>query len=200
MTTARLSPRDRRTLVIGLTSCAAMIGVVRGLPRWRQWVNESKENAARLEMAVSLAESSSMSGRAAADSLLQRTMRLAQLDTALVEAESPAAAAAALSTMVSDIAEATSVKLGTVRLRVDTTRARGRFVRVGVAANATGDIRGVTDLLVGLEQHFPALSIRELTISQPDIGAPGERPEMLRMDFVVEGLARNNKSPPRVNQ
>ncbi len=190
MMTAGLSTRDRRTLVAGLGMCATLIASSRGVPAWRRWVSESRANAERLELAASFAEASATSGRAAIDSLVQRTNRLSQLDSALVDADSPSAAAAMLSTLVADVAGEARVKLGAVRLRVDTLRARGKFVRVGVAANATADIRGVADLLTGLEVGLPALAISELTISQPDIAAAGDRPEMLRVDFVVEALAR----------
>lgn len=185
-----MSPRDRRTLAIGLVACASLVAIARGLPLWRSWLSESAAEAARLELAASFAESGTMNGRAAAESLTVRSARLLALDSALVDAESPSNAAAYLSTLVADVADQSAVKLGAVRLRVDTMRARGKFARVGVAANATGDIRGVIDLLVGLEEGFPAVAVRELTISQPEPGAATDRPEMLRVDFVIDALTR----------
>jgi hypothetical protein len=58
-----------------------------------------------------------------------------------------------------------------------------------VHADVVGDIHGITTLLATLERGSARLRVRELTVTQPDAAAPGDRVEALRADLTVEGLA-----------
>lgn len=186
-----ISRQDRRALALGVALCGSLIVGSRGLPLWRQWVAGNVAEATRLELEAAYAQTASLNSRTAEDSLMARTARLAAADSLLLDAETPAAAAANLAALLSDLADAAGVKLGPVRLRADTLRQSRSFVFVGAVASVTGDIEGIMDLIVGLEEGVPALSIRDLSISQPDPGATSDRPEMLRVDLSVEGLARS---------
>jgi hypothetical protein len=78
-----------------------------------------------------------------------------------------------------------------MRLRTDSLHRKGRYVRVSVIANATGDSQGIMSMLAELEAEIPVLAIRELILSQPEPGGPSDRPEAIRMDITIEGIARN---------
>lgn len=126
--------------------------------------------------------------REVADSLRARNARYLALAPALLDGDTPAAAAATLAGLVSGAASGAQVRMGAIQLRIDTT-ARGAFVRVGVRADATGDVEGITGMLATLERGPEVLVFRELAITQPEPGAGDDRPEALRVELVVEGLA-----------
>jgi hypothetical protein len=124
------------------------------------------------------------------DTVVARNARYVALAPALLSGNSPAEASATLASLVSGAASAAGVKLGAVQLRVPAdTGARRTFVRIAVHADVTGDIRGVTTLLANLEHGAARLRVRDLTVTQPDVAAPGDRVEALRVELTVEGLA-----------
>jgi hypothetical protein len=114
------------------------------------------------------------------------------LAPALLSGDSPASAAATLAALVSGTAAQANVRLGAVQVRPDSV-ARGAFTRVAVRASATGDINGVTQMILGLEKGPMLLAVRELSITQAEPGAPADRAEALRLELLVEGLMLNPK-------
>jgi len=44
-------------------------------------------------------------------------------------------------------------------------------------------------MLASLERGPARLRVRDLTVTQPDPASPGDRVEVLKTDFTVEGLA-----------
>jgi hypothetical protein len=124
------------------------------------------------------------------DSLLAREVRYLALVPGLLDGDSPAAAAAALSSLVSSAAETGGARVGSLQLRNDST-SRGAFTRVAVRASVVGDIRSLTSMFAALETGPEVLAIRELSVTQPDVGAGDDKPEMLRAELLVEGLMLN---------
>ena len=185
-----LSARDRRTLLVGGAFIASLVVLAKGVPAWRQWVAESRGGALEQARAAADAEMLVARARAMRDSLATRNARYIALAPALVAGNTPAEASATLASLVSSAASTAGVKLGAVQLRAPAdTGARRAFVRVSVHADVVGDIHGVTTLLATLERGPARLRVRELTVTQPDAAAPGDRVEALRADLTVEGLA-----------
>jgi hypothetical protein len=185
-----MSPRDRRMLIIGGTVIASLIVLSKGVPAWRDWVADARSGAAEQVRAASEADGLVAHAKAMRDTLAARNARYVALAPALVAGHTPAEASATLASLVSGAASASGVKLGAVQLRpVADTGARRAFVRVSVHADVVGDIRGVTTMLASLERGPARLRVRDLTVTQPDPASPGDRVEVLKTDFTVEGLA-----------
>ena len=185
-----ISSRDRRTLLVGGGIIASLVVLSKGVPAWRDWVATSRAGALEQTRAASDADALVSHGKALRDTLAARNARYVALAPALVAGNTPAEAAATLASLVSSAASVAGVKLGAVQLRPPAdTGARRAFVRIGVHADVVGDIQGITTLLASLERGPARLRVRDITVTQPDAAAPGDRVEALRADLTVEGLA-----------
>lgn len=185
---ARLSPRDRRTVMLGAAAIAALVFLSRGVPALREWHSESVAEAAELTAEVHRAESSVRNEAVVRDSQSRRGARFLALGPRLVAGSTPSAAAGTLASFVSGTATLAGVRTGAVTVRQDSTEG-GSLTRIVVRASGTGDVRGVTALLRALESGPLLLRVRELSITQPEPAAGNDRPESLRLELVVEGLA-----------
>jgi len=187
------SHRDRRVLVIGGAIIAALFAVSRGFPAWRGWVTKQQSSAAEMTAEMARLDAAISMQRALKDSLRSRRSRLTELRAALLHGDSPASSAASLASLVSSAASDAEVRLGAVQVRADSA-GKTPLTRVAVRADATGDIRGVTRFLAALEGGTALLSVRELSVSSPAPGAPDSQAEALRVEIVVEGLARTREA------
>jgi hypothetical protein len=169
-----------------------LLGVTRVWPALLAWEREAR--GAAQESATELARAQESVERLAAtrDTLIVRRQRLAAAATGVLEGESLALAAGALSALLADMAADAGVRLGAVQLRPDSA-SDSRYARVAVSVDATGDVRGVTALLSAIEGDSTLLVVRSLSISQPEPAAPSDRPELLRVELVVEGVARGKQ-------
>lgn len=190
---SQLSQRDRRTLVLGAVAVAAMLLVFRGIPAWRARVRDSRAEAEALTERLALtrrivAQQSTHDGVKAPNVL--------SYAPALLDGDTPAQAAAALASYVSETAAAAGVQLGGIQLSIDSSAKDRELYHVRVRADGSGDVRGVTTLLQLLESDgVPLLAVREFSISQSDPAAPPNRAETLRISFEAEGLARQGGEP-----
>lgn len=193
----RLSDRDRRTIVLGAVTIAAVVLLGRGLPAWRRW--DADTRAAAIEMATEAARAQATVEQfpAALDSLQARRARYGALGLGMLDGQSTAAAGASLASLVSGAAARAGVQIGSVQVRPDTAGA-GTFMRIVVRAEGAGDLPAITRLLEMLEGGRTLLAVRELSITQPNPGGPAEQPESLRLELTVEGLALTPRAaPPR---
>jgi hypothetical protein len=55
-------------------------------------------------------------------------------------------------------------------------------------------------MLVALERGPVLLSIRQLSISQAEVGAPADRAESLRLELVIEGLTVDRRAVQRLDR
>jgi hypothetical protein len=185
-----VSTRDRRVLLSGMGVIGFLIVISKGVPAWRDWVAEARAGAVEQVRAASDADALVHRAKAARDTLAVRNTRYVGLAPALVPGNTTAEASAALASIVSGAASAAGVKLGAVQLRAPAdTGGRRTFVRVSVHTDVIGDIRGVAAMLASLERGPVRLRVRDLTVTQPDVAAPGDRVEALRAELTVEGLA-----------
>ena len=181
------SSRDRRVLTLGVVVIALLVIGARGVPSLLRARHDALASAREDGIEAERARSSVAVAQAVSDSLRARNRRYLALAALLLDGETPAGAASTLAALVSGAAASSGVRLGSVQLQVDTP-AQGSFTKVGMRADATGDIDGVMEMLAALERGPELLVVRELLITQPEPGAGDDRAEALRVEIVIEGL------------
>jgi hypothetical protein len=189
MTRFSLSAKDRRAAVLGVIVVGSLVAMSKGLPALADWEGMRVAEAAD---AITRATSASANVRMLAvlrDSLRSRRMQLAAIDSTMITGTSAAAAAANLASSLDEIAVVSKLKVGTMQLRADTAAA-GSIARVGVRVTATSDVRGLAAFLRSVEGNDMPLVVRDLFVSQPEPAAPESRAEALRIDVLVEAIAR----------
>ena len=185
--TLSLSDRDRRTLVGGLGAIAMLFTVARGVPALRQWESDRASEAATAAQRLGQLRAGIASLTRLQDSLRARRTRLAAFDSVLVAGASPAAVAAGLASFLSDLADDNTVKVNAMQLHSDSIVKAG-FARAEVRVSGVTDVEGLAGLVHAIEGAATPLRIRDLSISQPDPGAPDGKPEALRIDLLVETI------------
>ena len=191
-----MSKRDRRTLLVGAGIVAGLVALAKGVPAWRAWDAAVRASAAEIVAEAERAGRSARALPAVRDSQIARNARYLALAELVVPGDGPTSAAGELATFVSGTATAADLAMGALQVRVDTAK-RGSdsgvdgspFARVSVQGDLTGDVHGLTYFLSEIEGGPFLLSVRELAITQPEPAAPSDRPETLRAQFVVEGIA-----------
>lgn len=185
-----ISPRDRRTLLVGALSVGAIVGVGKGLPALRTWEAAQVNAAVEMRQRLALTRRDAASLQVVKDSAAARYRRLMALRTVLVRAQSAEAAAATLASIVEEVADESEVDVQSIGLRPDSVaRAVRGLVRVAVQLSAESDVTGLLLFLHGVETRRTPLLVRTLTVSQPDPAAPSSNVETLRFDVRIETLA-----------
>jgi hypothetical protein len=183
-----ISARDRRLLVMGASIIGTLFTVARGLPALRDW--EQRQLAAASTLAAHLA--TVRVGKRVLpvlrDSLTVRRARLARLDSTLLGGDSPAAAAADLGTRVEDFAAESSVKVASLQIQSDSVATRA-IIHVRVRLVGASDVTGLAAFLRAVEGAETPLVLRELVVGQPDPLGPDSKPETLRIEIGIEGIA-----------
>lgn len=190
-----ISSRDRRALALGVVAIAGSVAVVRGVPALRHWSDASVSSAREVVAEARRAEASVQAWAALRDTMYARSERFFALAPALLDGASAATAGATLASLVSGAAAAADAKLGSVQVRSDTATRDSSggpprtFARVSVRASLTADVRGLSKILLALERGLTMLTVEQLTVTQPEPGADGTRPEVLQVELAVVGLA-----------
>lgn len=182
-----LSPRERRSIAFAVVGIGAILAVARGIPALRAWQTHVAAAAMQLESELARTRTSAQRTGATTDTLSARQRRLREAGRQLLRGSTPALAGATLASMLTTAAAACNVTISTVQVHADTASSHV-FAPVTVHAEGTGDIAGVVSLLKSLETDKALLSIRDVSISQPEPGAPPERFEALRVELTVQGL------------
>jgi hypothetical protein len=184
-----ISKRDLRALIRGTAAIGVIIALGRGLPAWRRWEVSVRRDAVSALHTIAIIEAGIGQIRAVRDSVAARQSRLDLLVERLFESRTVQEATAALALHVSDIAGSVEVKVNSLQLRADSSFAKDGFARIAVRFSGTGDVAGLSGLLVSLEGDSVLLAVRELSVTQPEPGAPDTKPEALRFELLIEGLA-----------
>ena len=187
-----LSSRELRTVLGGTLAIAMLLTVSRGLPAALDWRRAALNASTSLVRQAADAEQSVDNLKATRDSVVARLARLASVDSAFVDGESPPLAAAAFAEYVADVAEVSSAQLGSVQAGADTA-GRGPFVTVTVRTSASGDLASIVRLITGLESGPVLVAIRELAVTQQQSTPAPNAAEVLRAELVIEGLAKNRR-------
>ena len=175
--------------------CAIVAGS-RGIPLWRAWDEQAHSAADESSAQLLSLEAQLRTLSALRDSARVRTVRAEAERERLIEAPTVAVAGAALATRVTDMADELGVKVSSVQIRPDSVFRAG-YAKVAVTLSAVGDVTHLTDLLTALESSDALLAVRELTVSPGDALAPDGKPETLRFQLIVEGLAVRSDAESR---
>ena len=196
MIAATLSARDRRTLAIGVAAMGSIVALGRGLPALARWERGRVEAAAEARARLRDETVAARLLPALTDSLRARRARLDSLEGVLFVGTLPAEASAQLAAVLAEYAEAAQLKVVSVQMRQDTARAGAPLLRVGARLVGAGDVTALAGLLQAIETDESPLAVRELTVSQSEPAAPDTRPEILRLELFVEGLASLRRAAP----
>lgn len=183
----RLSRRDRKIAIAGVIVCTTLL-LSRGMPGWLAWRAATRERAAEAADELARSEAAVRAQHMIRDSVAAGGRRYAALAPLLVGGGIKTSPDGILAGFVSDAAGEANLRVTNLQVQLDSATS-STFTRVSVRTTATGDIRGLTRLLETLEQGPMLLAVRELVVSQPEPAAPNARPEALRMELRVEGLA-----------
>lgn len=184
-----VAPHDRRVLIAGVALITVIVGA-KAIARTTEWRVREWASATSLLAEVTRQEARARILAAERDSLVARRVRLATMDSTILDGDTPALAAAALAELMSDVAEQTTAQLGNVVVRADSS-AHGAFVVVRVQATVTGNAPALVNFLAKLEASPKLVAIRELGIRLQGDQSAVQGGQALRADVVVEGLARN---------
>jgi type II secretion system (T2SS) protein M len=184
-----MSARDRRTLVVGGVTIGLLVGVARGLPALLAWQRDRVADALTLTTQARAARAEVKWLPSRRDTLRSRKARLAEFDSVMLSGVSSSAAAAQLASALGDIADEAPLKVSAMQLRADSAHA-GTIASVAVRVTGTTDVAGLAGFLRAVEAGRTPLLVREIAVTQPDPLAPDNKIENLRVDILVEGLAR----------
>lgn len=183
-----VSARDRRLLILGSSVVGSLITLARGIPALREW--ESRRLAEAATTAADLA--TARDGRRALpvlrESLRVRRARLATIDSSLLSNLSPSAAAADLTVAVEQFAADAGVKVTALQISSDSVPP-GAVAHVRVRITAVADVIGLAVFLRAVEGAETPLVVRELIVGQPDPAGSDSKPETLRVEALIEGIA-----------
>ena len=184
-----LSARDRRTAIVGVTVVGLLTGLSRGLPALAEW--ERGRLAAASDATTRAASAHAMAHMLPAlrDSLRSRRRELAAVDSTMFMETSSSAIVADLAAALDDIAASARFRVTAMQLRADSVAA-GALARVAVRVTGTTDVAGLADFVRVVEGGSMPLVVREVTVSQPEPAAPDARAEVLRVEVLVETIAR----------
>lgn len=184
-----LSRRDRHTLLIGAATVSTLLALGKGWPTWRRWDRAQRSAAVEHVQQLTIAREGVHMLRTMRDSSAARRETLATLLEQLVTAPSVPEASAALAAVLTSDASRAEVQVFSLSVRADSVERDG-FARVSVRLSAEGDVAGLAHFVRTVEVDSLLLAVRQVTVTQPDPGAPDSQAEILRMDIVVDALAR----------
>lgn len=188
----RLARRDRRAIALGAAVILAATAVGRGAPLWKRWVSEERDRAWRAETRLGRLRAVVRARFHLASSVAAASKEYLALAPRLLDGDTSPTAGASLLAMVSNAAIGSGLQIGSIQSSGDS--AGRRFARVTVRGEATGDVKGLAAFLETLETGPVITGVRELSVDQPEPGAPNEQSEALRIQFVVDGIALRRAS------
>ena len=181
--------REHRTLVFGLGALITLFLVGR-LPAWLAWSRAQADKATELQRSSQRIKVSLRSATTTRDSARALRLRLGDEFQSLLRGANTPATEASLLEAIHEAADATDVRIGTVVVRTDTSRADGFYAHPRGALEVTGDVRGVTAFLARLEGSETRLRVISINISQREPFASSRQPEALNLSLTIEGLGR----------
>ena len=183
-----MASRDRRTLAVGVSVIATLFAIARGVPAAREWERAQRSSAESATEQLARTRAGLKALPTLRDSLRARLNRLSALDSMLATGTSATAAAAGLAAMLEDLSAEDGLKIVALQIRPDTLVVRS-LAQVAVRITGTSDVNGLAAFLRDIEGSERTLVVRELSVSQPEPVAPESKPEALRIEMLVEGLA-----------
>jgi len=192
MTRGSLSPTDGRTLALGIVVVVVVLLVGKGGPALRARTKERELRAADAVARATRAEWARAHASELRRTLASARNRLAIYDSALVDGATPSAASARLAELVTDAAEGTEARIGSITLSADSASTSTGLAHVSARASVSGDLNAVGLLLQSLDEGPQLLAVRELIITQTQPALPHTQAEVLQAELVIEGLFRGD--------
>lgn len=183
-----ISPRDRRTLLIGLATIGGLVASFRGVPLWRAWQAGQRSAAADAIARAGRIESTVSSFSASLDTLEARTARLTKGGSAFLIGDTLPAAAGMLAGILAEAARSSLVRINTLHTSMPQSQG-AQIPRVMVDLEATADIAGLAMLLRQLEGGPVILAIRRLSVRPQSVEGLPSSTELLSVRLTVEALA-----------
>ena len=183
-----VSARDRRLLIFGSTVIGSLIGLARGIPAVRAWERQKLDDAATTTADLATARNGRRMLPILRETLSARRARLAALDSGLLSGQSPSAAVADLTAALEQFMTDARIKVSALQISTDSASPVG-VVHVRVRIAGTGDVIGLAAFLRAVEGGDTPLVVRELVVAQPDPAGADSRPEALRIEALIEGIA-----------
>jgi Type II secretion system (T2SS), protein M subtype b len=184
-----ISARDRRTATIGVTVIGTLVGLARGVPALVKWERDRAAEAVEMVAQASSARAGVRALPLLRDSLRARQLRLSAIDSVLLSGASASAAAADLAATLDDMATESRLKITAMQLRADSA-GPGALTTVAVRVNGATDVAGLAAFLRSVESGETPLVVRGVAVTQTEPMAQESRVEALRVDILVEGVAR----------
>jgi Tfp pilus assembly protein PilN len=182
--------------MIGFVAVVSLVTFARGLPALRSWENEQSSAATSAARELALFRGGLRALPEIRDTLRARHRRLLVVDSTLLHGASPSAIAAALASVLEDVAEDNAIKITALQLRADSVAIAG-LSHVAVRLTGVSDVIGLVGFLRDVEGSAIPLVVRDLSVSQPEPAAPDSKPEALRIDVLVAGIGSLTSYPPR---
>jgi Tfp pilus assembly protein PilO len=183
-----LSRRERRTITICVSIAAALLLPARVIPAWQTAYYTRSATLQELQAELVRAEHLVANAPAIRDSLISRHERFLALAPRIVSASNASVAAANLAALLSGAAQGSMLRVTSMQARAD-SMAGSPFIRITVSTDLTGDIRGVASFLRLLEEGPTMVAVRQISITPVDPASPSDRPEVITMQLVAEGIA-----------
>lgn len=183
----------------GILLASCLIAFAFGLPRIRRWEQEVFAASAQATRQLARAEQlvrwqARWDSRSTADSI-----SIVRIATSRGDAESVADARNGVLATIERVAAESGVQLiSTDILRDSIVGVIGGIV--GVRVSGSGDVRGLTKWIAGVESAVPTMRLRDLVVTQSEPGATDRQPEQLRIEAVVEAAVTSrmdNAARPR---
>ena len=194
----KLAGRDRKTAIIGGIVVLGLLVVARGAPLWYRWRSNTAESAS-VAFAEAMVTKETINRAREIDVANKRAdLQRMEIAPAFVGGSGAAAVAATLASVVADAAGESGLRMGALQATGDSvTGETGGVGKVRVRGEASGDVAGVTRFLAVLESGFPLVAVRELSLTQTQANASADQPELLRVEFVIEGLSHIEQAEER---
>lgn len=189
------SDSDRRTILLGVLAITIIAAIGKGGPLVYQKAAAATANAVAISREADLNErliASNVDLKARAHSAVELRERL---ERGVIPASNPAAAATTLVHLIDGFAATAGVHISSTNIRADSVFTAS-YSRISVHMYAATDIVGIERFLDRVENGSYLLAVKEMTITQSDPAADDRMPEALRLEIVIEGLARHGTSIP----
>lgn len=188
-----MTARDRRALRRGGAVILAAVLLLRVLPALARHYAAVRVGATERLATLVRARSLLAAAPAVTDSFAVAARQLVGLAPELVDGETAADAAAALTAELSLIANRAGLRVTSLNALPNSTR--GTFVPVLLSGQLEGDIGGLAGFLRAVEGGRMVLSLRSLNVMAADPLEQQPGAEQLRLEVVIAGWRLNRHSP-----
>lgn len=179
--------RDRRTLLFGAITVAAILGIGRGFPAISRWEQEQRAAFEDASLMLSRVEGTQRALFAAQGTGRTRAREEADLRAQAFDAASHAEAASQAVQYLSGLSRFAGIQVQVASPVIPASASSGTGVFT-VRLSLVGSSRALFDLVREIEVGPKRVMVRRLAITQPDAGADASVAESLRIELEVTAL------------